>query len=145
MSTRRRGFTLIELLVVLAIISILASVANSWYSSSVRRGNRGEAISPMQTILDAQERYYADNVTYTTDLSDLGYASATLTTTKGFYVINAQTCDDSSGAAMALTQCVELYATAQGLQTQDGDLVTNTLGRQERVMPDGTIREWTGN
>lgn len=140
-----KGFTLLELMVTVAIVGILASVAMPWYGHYVLRGNRSDAISAMQTILDAQERYYADNVTYTLDFSDLGYAGASLTTNKGLYTISAQQCQNSGGANMAITQCVELLATAIGSQVADGNLIANTMGRQDRIRPDGTIAEWSGN
>ncbi len=144
MHSKQRAFTLIELMVVVAIVAILSSIALPWYGAYVQRGNRGDAISPMQSILDAEERFYTDNVTYTTDLTDLGLSSSSYTTTNGHYVIIARACEDSSGSAMALTQCIELYATAQGSQADDGDLVVNTLGRQDRILSDGTVKEWTG-
>jgi len=134
------GFTLIELMVVVAIVAILSSVAVPWYGQYVQRGNRGDGISAMQGILDAQERYYTDNVTYTDDLTDLGISDPYITP-KGIYSITARQCTNN-GSTLPLTQCVELLATAQNSQSEDGNLVANTIGTQQRVLTDGTVQDW---
>lgn len=128
-----RGFSLIELMVALAIIAILASVAIPRYQSYTLRGDRSDGIAPLQLIMDAQERYYADNVSYTTDLSDLGYSSQSIMSDKELYKITARACGSDS-----LTQCIELIAEGQGKQAKDGDLIMNSRGRQERVLGGNT-------
>jgi type IV pilus assembly protein PilE len=131
------GFTLVELMVVVAIIAILSSVAIPWYGQYVQRGNRGDGISSMQAILDAQERFYSDNVSYTTDLTRLGINDPYITP-KGSYSIAARQCTQG-GAALPLTQCVELIATGLNAQAQDGNLITNTIGLQQRVLGTDTF------
>lgn len=137
------GFTLVELMTVVAIIGILISVALPWYGNYVMRGNRADAIAPMQAIMDAQERFYNDNVSYTTDLRDLGFPSATYSSTKGFYTITASTCTDSGGTALPITQCVQLTATALGTQVQDGSLVLDSMGKQQRIIG-SDVYDWDG-
>jgi type IV pilus assembly protein PilE len=134
---KHKGFTLVELMVVIAIIAILSSVAIPWYGQYVQRGNRGDGISSMQAILDAQERFYGDNVSYTTDLTRLGINDPYITP-KGNYSIAARQCSQG-GAQLPLTQCVELVATGLNAQAQDGDLITNTIGRQQRVQGSDTF------
>jgi len=136
-TTGYRGFTLIELMVVVAIVAILSTVAVPWYGQYVQRGVRGEAISALQGILDAQERFYTDRMTYTANLTDLGLADPFITP-RGDYQITARVC----AAATPLTQCVELIATAINAQAEDGNLVVNTRGRQERILPDNSVVSW---
>lgn len=133
--SKSQGFTLIELMIVIVIIGILSSIALPAYQQFAMRGNRGDGISAIQMILDAQERYYADNITYTSNLSNLGLSNPYITPNK-HYSIRAAKCDSST----PLTQCVKLTATARGGQTKDGNLIADTRGRQERN--DGSVKSW---
>jgi len=127
------GFTLIELLISIAIVGILASVAIPTYQESQRNSFKTEAIEALQLIMQAQERFYGDNGTYTDDLSNLGYSDATVTTDGGRYEIGADGCANN----IPLTQCVQLDAVAQGNQALAGDLLTNSRGEQWQEVPDG--------
>lgn len=72
-----KGFTLIELMIVLAIVAILAAVALPAYQDSVRKGRRSEAVAQMSRIQQAQERWRANQSSYTTSFSSLGLGSDT--------------------------------------------------------------------
>lgn len=124
---KQSGITLLELMVVLAIVAILASAAVPSYQSYTMRANRSEGLENLQALLNAQERYFADNMEYADTLTKLGMSTATMTTPKGYYVIAVQRC-----GSMTYSQCVELYATAQGSQAQDGDLIFNSAGKEVR-------------
>jgi type IV pilus assembly protein PilE len=129
MHSLRRGFTLVELMIVVAIIGILATIAVPSYRNYMMRGDRSDGVAPLQAIIDAQERYFNDNNTFTSDLSDLGLplTGGAYITPKEHYSITAGNC---SGAL--LTQCVEITATALGEQAKDGDLIFNTRGKRVR-------------
>lgn len=129
------AFTLLELLMVLAIVITLTTIAIPQYQKYVQKGNRGDGISLLQTMLSAQERYYTDTMSYTTDLTKLGYSTSNnVLSERGMYKISARQC-----GVEAVTRCIELIATAQGNQAADGNLVTNTRGLQERVV--GSVKE----
>lgn len=129
------GFTLIELLMVLAIVITLATIAIPQYQKYVAKGNRGDGASAIQNILAAQERYYTDHMSYTTDLSKLG--SGLSTSERGHYSLSAAACSNT----IPLSQCVEITATASGQQAVDGNLVANTQGTQYRLVG-GQKEKW---
>ncbi len=69
---KQKGFTLIELMVVIAIIGILAMIANNSYSSYIVRANRTAAQSFMVELANRQKQYFLDARTYAADLTTLG-------------------------------------------------------------------------
>ena len=66
-----KAFTLIELLVVVLIIGILSAIALPQYEKAVEKSRATEGVMLTRAILDAQQRYYMANGTYTKDLEDL--------------------------------------------------------------------------
>ena len=65
------GFTLLELLVSIGIISILASLAISYYQSYRVQAYDTAARSDLKNAITALENYYLDNDIYPVDSSDL--------------------------------------------------------------------------
>lgn len=120
----QKGFNLIELMVVVAIIGIIATIAVPSYNKSVAKSARGEGMSEILDIMRSQENFFANNFTYTTDLSNLNYTTP-YTTSSGRYTVTAAAC-----AGLALTQCVNLTATAIGGQVVDGNLTLDSQGNR---------------
>jgi type IV pilus assembly protein PilE len=114
MKTLNRGVTLIELVVVVAIVALLASIAVPSYRQYVLRSNRAEAKAALLNVASAQEKFYLQNNTYTSELTDappsgLGLGSTTQT---GLYTIEVDGADDEGYTATA---------TATGPQAQDSN------------------------
>ena len=129
-----RGFTLIEMMIVIVIVSVLLLVGLPAYRKQVIQGNRAEGTGALLRIMDRQERYYANNFppTYASSMTGLGFPN-TFETENGHYLIEVGTCTGSTD----LKSCVKLTATAQGGQTDDGDLTLNSRGEKTRCGKDG--------
>jgi len=66
-----QGFTLIELMVVIAIIGILAAIAIPQFNVYRVRGYNALAVSDVKNASIAQEAYYVDHRTYTSEVAML--------------------------------------------------------------------------
>jgi type IV pilus assembly protein PilE len=132
---QQNGFSLIELMVVVAIIGILATIAVPSYQDSVLRGARGDGMTAMLDIMREQEDFFANNYTYTTNLTELNYPVA-VTTESGRYRITASTCDNGDD----LTACVKLTGVPQNGQQNDGNLVLDSQGTRSRDGVNGWVR-----
>lgn len=130
MIVKARGFTLIELLIVVAIMGIIAAIAYPSYTQYLKRAGRAEGVSMLMQVMERQENHYRNNLTYTTDLSALGYANAAADSETGLYSVSAGTC-----ASGTIRRCVLLTATAQNTQAGDGNFTLNSRGERSANWP----------
>ena len=108
MSHREHGVTLIELVVVVVIIGILASIAIPSYRNYVLRANRTEGRAALLALATAQEKFYLQCNTYTTDLDpdaatdcDTGNLRFPTSIERGYYNITVTAADETGWTANA--------------------------------------------
>lgn len=73
MSHRRSGFTLIELLIVVVIIGLLAAIAIPKFSVTKGKAYAASIKSDLKNVATAQESYFYENSTYSTDRTTLNF------------------------------------------------------------------------
>jgi type IV pilus assembly protein PilA len=73
MLKNKKGFTLIELMIVVAIIGILAAIAIPNFMNYQCKAKQSEAKSSLGNIRTAQEAYFAEYDTYSSDLGKIGF------------------------------------------------------------------------
>ena len=128
------GFTLIELMIVLAIVGIIAAIGYPSYTQYLLKSGRSEGVSALLQMMERQESYFRDNLSYTTDASQLGYTAGTVASETGRYNLTASQCGNES-----LGRCVLLTAAAdpQGKQAADtfGDITLDSRGVRSSNWP----------
>ncbi len=132
-----RGVTLLELMIVVVIISILTAIAYPNYREYVTRAKRTEAKAALLQIATNQERFYLQNNSYTTNMTNLGFpvAGAFLSDSDS-YIINVGAADANDFTATATFQlggdeagkCLTFQIDGRGAKTSapDTDCWTRT-------------------
>lgn len=134
----QKGFSLIELMITLVIIGIIAGFAvPSYQNNIIQSARKTDGMPILQDIMNAQLSFFANDFTYTTDLTDLNYTDPIITES-GRYSIKASQCVSDPD----LTSCVLLTATGIGPQAIDGSLTLDTIGNKFHIRTDGTIEGW---
>jgi len=120
--TGTRGFTLIELMIVVAIVGLLFFIAIPNYQSYMLQAHRADAQGILLDISAREERFMAQNNSYTGDIAGAGGLNLGSTTSNaGYYNLNVTFC-----AGGTLATCYLITATATGGQTRDTDCIIIT-------------------
>ncbi len=136
---RQRGITLLELMVVVAIIAILTMIGVPAYQDFVTRAKRAEGQSALVELANLQERFYSENLRYTTTIAGApgpDQIAFPALTENGNYQIQIQ----SAGAT-----AFDLRAVPQGAQAGDGAFRLMSTGQRTwDKANDGTFSHaWT--
>ena len=123
---KMQGITLLELMIVVVIIGILAAIAYPNYRDFTARAKRNEAKAALLKIAVNQERFYLNNNSYTTDMTNLGFSgSGPVISDSSTYSINITAADASNFTAVATYQpsdneaskCLTFQITGRGVKT----------------------------
>ncbi len=125
MKNRVAGFHLIELLVAMLLVAILAGSAIPSLMGQLRKSRRAEAAIALETLAQAEERFYARFRTYTSVVTGpdpcagaaCGLGQSSNSTENDYYVLVV----NGNATTYALT------ATANGPQVDDTDCRTLTI------------------
>jgi type IV pilus assembly protein PilE len=134
---RMRGVSMIELLTVVVVVAMLATISVQSYRGYLVRAHRTDATTALLRIQVAEEKYFLQNNSYTTDLASApptGLGIATVTQ-NGYY--NVAVAADANSTNKIATSFVAT-ATATGGQTKDTACQTLTLNDQGQKGPTQT-------
>lgn len=131
--TPQQGFTLIEMMIVVVVISILAALAYPSYTDYVQRGYRSEGQALLNDTAAAQERYYAQNYVYITDVADIAKLNTRTSSSTGKYTLTVSTAANDGGYTLTATQ--------QFNDSACGNLTLDALGNPGRTGSGKTLAE----
>ena len=137
------GFTLLELMIVLVVVGILVTIAYPSFIEQIRKSRRADAITEVNQVAQAQERYRANNASYATHfivvsgrMTGVGIstdtnAATTYTGTSGYYAMtlsNVSATRYTITATASGTQASDARCTALILDVQGGNLTYDKTG-----------------
>jgi type IV pilus assembly protein PilA len=116
--TGKKGFTLIELLIVVVIIGILAAIAIPKFANTKEKAYVASEKSDLRNLATAEESYFSDNQTYTTNQTNMNFTPSTGVTVSGMVADGKGWKADASHSAT--TRACHLAFGSQATTTNDG-------------------------
>jgi type IV pilus assembly protein PilE len=150
-SRKRRslGFTLIEQMVTVAIVSILATIAVTTYTSQIQKSRRTEAKTALLDLAGREERLFSTTNAYSGDELFLGYATVSTAMTNmpfgnRYYTLTAVATNNPPNPPTYTLTASPVAGQSQANDTTCGSFSVNQLG-QETVTGTGTAASCWGN
>jgi type IV pilus assembly protein PilE len=87
------GYTLIELLITVVILGVLTALAVPAFNQNLQSARRADARVALLQISNEMEKFYSNNLEYTSDLSELGFneTSGEFLSPDGYYLLSVAT------------------------------------------------------
>lgn len=118
---------MIELMITLVIVGVLAAVAYPSFIDAVRKSRRSDAVAALSRVQHAQERWRANNKSYSTDLGETGLKVSNRSP-DGLYDVAVSSSNERS---------YTVTATARSGTSQAGDVLCKVL--QIRMVDGGGV------
>ncbi|WP_305909805.1 type IV pilin protein [Methylomarinum sp. Ch1-1] len=115
---KNNGFTLIELMITVTILAILAAIAYPAYNDYIVKSRRSDAKSAILKMQLAEEKWRANNPSYTATLSDLNYPNSY--SPDGYYEL-------AISNNTANTYTITATPVSGGLQAGDSDCASMSM------------------
>lgn len=80
-----RGFSLIELMIALVVLGLLAGVALPSFLDAIRKSRRSDAMTALNTVMQAQERFRSNRAAYADSVDALGLSTSS---PSGYYTLS---------------------------------------------------------
>jgi len=123
-----RAFTLIEMMIVIAVIAILAGIAVPAYQDYIQQSRRIDGQTALLNLQLAQERWRANNLSYTNNLSELGVSA---NSGENHYTIAI----NSSSASGFIATATAKSSSPQAQDTDCSPLTLSQSGNQTSMTP----------
>ena len=131
--SRLGGFTLIELLVVVLIIGILAAMALPQYFKAVERSRMAEAVTLIDSIVNAQRRKFMQTNRYASTFEGLDVAPKGATGARYFTKGDPQTGAGGNGFQIDMLNSSLAYSIVGANREFDGSPRSNSLQYQYQL------------
>lgn len=117
-----------EVMIVVAIIGILLAVALPSYRDSLMKGRRSDGMSALLDATNRQERLMLDRSTYTTDMTDLGFAADPFISQEGHYSVDSVACGTGTIATCYVLTATPVSSSPQSKDTKCTTLILDSFG-----------------
>ena len=135
------GFTIVEMLIVLVIMGILAAAVLPTYQSSVTKARRADGKSALLDLAARSEKFFAQNNSYTTEISGgSGLNLGRTTSSDRYYNLTIAAC-----AGGNIARCYLITAAGTGPQANDTlclKLLVDNVGRKTALNSAGAASEF---